>query len=1670
MTIQSTPVLPFAELLDELRRHGFVIGLDQHLRMQQLLDHLAGVIPPERLKTHLAPIFATSREEQERFHRIFDRLYPVFAEVEREERERISGLTGEHQVPSQPVPTPSVVGLTIAGIAIVTAVVLFGIWRWATQNHDARPVTSVTIGPERPPGPLPTVDILRSIDSVTAEAPDSEVAVPPPAEAEPEEGFLQRHRTGTRVLIIATALGLFLFNEWRAYQRRRLVVSRERRQKPPFTWPVRLESPTNPFAQSPDLPNAARLLRQREAGEVARLSVEETVTATIAALGFPTFRYRSDTRAPDYLLLIERSAYRDHTARLYQALGRSLEREGVHVTRYLHDGDPRICYSENGDQRELLVDLRRRFPDYRLLLFTRGDKLVDPVSGRLHSWTTQFLSWSDRAVLTPDSPAAWGLREVALAQHFVVLPATTAGLAGVVGHFRGPARPDPNRWRALDQDPAVPRLDGDDPLPALQSYLGPRVYRWLCACAVYPELHWDLTLHFGGLSILGPGLITEENLLRLLRLPWFRQGVIPDQVRSRLIEELSEAEERAVREAIVELLERNPAPGDSVSANRYELDLVVQRLALHRKDPKERRAALKELAGFPRRDLVQDFAMLKLLEETPSSRLQVLLPRRMRRMFYRSGVPVLGVRTAVRTGGLAAAIVGALFLTRPTTPTLELDSPNLFFVSGSGIPERDTIYLLPSEQTLLYLRDRSVKGNTISDPANVTQAHLDIADSEIAGIEENDPGEWFLKGLAEGTTTLKGRTANGSQTKVVVKVAADPIEFEVGDTVRVQVGGLVFLSARVPSQGDREVGSLGASYRVKDSTIGELRGQMLFGRRPGRTRAQITLYGQSRDFVLSVTREAGQSPDSTGGVEVIADPGKAIEQVVKEYVQAATNGDIDGMVKLYPGLPRAVRLGYDRLGSVRGRINARDWRIESSRIGRDSAALAMTGLLNLEDGNRKLLSSSKIEGITLARRGNQWIITGIQSTGLEPLVPVQALSLYSRALQFYEQGNPERAREMAQRALAAYPVYAEAEGLLDRLNSMEAGDSTSATSLALRRLDSLRALADRGGRDEVKRYNTAFDSILLKPTQRRLLERLNGLSEDNRRLNYNSAYALLQAYLITTVYPDKAQPDFLAPILFNVWRDTLLTPNSADSRLAVRQFMIYSKRLQEGGATPGALDSGTVRRARAVIAKLYNSDRDDLYAALLSRAGQAPDARPVQFFRPTGGPALLLAPTVGSPFTAGGYTAMQRAINVESQFTPSDGWVTGAEGPSEQQKSAVAERLRARYQADYAGRWMAVLARTQFTPFAGMNDASTKLLALAGRNSQLLQLIASVATNTMVDSALSRQFEAPIAFVPGERKLSKEAQFYTGALAALAVALEQASNPDPGSNAIDRVRERMNDAREAASAVAAPFLEKVESRDVARLLLRLLLDPIERVEPLLTGSGPAQVDAAVGGFCGTLEPLLAMKPFNSGGQSATLDQVNAVFHPNSGSLWRLLDDQLAPYLIRVGNRFVPKPGSSVQFNPQFLDQINRAVSFSQALYPPGELGPRLTFALQARPAEGWVASLAIGEVARTFDRTRTGDQPFVWLGIEKKSASLAIAKGTEVRTFVHSGTWAIFDLFAEASGWSGSRGRYRAEWEYESGDQSNTLPFELTFTGAPVLNPEWLGDMACEREATIRPE
>jgi len=635
-------MLAFGDFLAHLRRRGFAIGVDHHLRLQRLLDEVGGQCAPQDLKTLLCPLFATNEKEQELFYLAFDDYFELFRLAEQPKPDRdLRPAVGEEPGPAtRRSRWRSPLAYTLLAVVVVALAVFAArspqIKEWfGLAQPSPTPTPSQTQAP-----PMPTIQ-----QSTTT-------AVPTPSVPPPPTSFWVRHRNTLRWLAILAPLLVFLINELIRYRRRRLILERTSGRKPPFTWPITVPAPELKDFRSERFYRAARGLRRRQMGEFHRLDVARTIAATVEARGYPTFRYRADSRVAEYLILIDRASWRDHQARLFDSLAEALQHEGVfpdrEPLRFFFDGDPRVCSAESKDEDVLLTDLQKKYPAHRLLVFGDGERLLDPLSGEIESWVETLEEWPERALLTPAPVASWGWREKLLAQRFLLLPATIDGLVALTEAFDLPVAPEFD-FSDLDGDPPPPDPDLPVTVEALRDYLGEDAFQWLCACAVYPELHWNLTLFLGSLPGMGATLIGEKNLLRLIRLPWFRAGLMPDELRLELIGELDPQREGEIRSAIISLLEKDAPPEKSFAAAARQLEIAVQRSLLSRRDRRKFQKTLPDLKKrFPPSEIARDYVLAHFLESVPSSQLAFPLPGRLKWRFYEKGILPFGLKTGIR--------------------------------------------------------------------------------------------------------------------------------------------------------------------------------------------------------------------------------------------------------------------------------------------------------------------------------------------------------------------------------------------------------------------------------------------------------------------------------------------------------------------------------------------------------------------------------------------------------------------------------------------------------------------------------------------------------------------------------------------------------------------------------------------------------------------------------------------------------------------------------------------------------------------------------------------------------------------------------------------------------------------------------------------------------------
>ena len=638
--------LPFAAFLDRLRQMGFTIGVDHHIRLQTVLKAFGPSSDLHRLKTRLCPLFAVSKRQQTQFYRAFDLFFNPTDRADADGQLETDEPEPEVEAPLKTRKAPYLIAaaLWVALIGIVTVQ-----WLPPVTVRKAQTTVTQTKEPDHP-GPPDPVQVERE--------PDIRVEIPLNTRP-PEITWYQQYGQAVWWAAVAAPLIIGIFWEARRAARRRWAIQRGKGRLPPHYLPVESQAPPPEFLRDATFYTAARLMRRRVAFEGQRLDIPRTIHQTLESGGFPRLAYRGLTRPPEYLFLIDLAAYDDHHARLCETVSDALKTEGVYVTRLFYATDPQVCFFTEAGDRYYLSEIIARYDRHRLILAGDGDALLDPVSGKPNARARSFRAWAERALLTYTPPERWGMREVALAGEFVLLPATLAGIEAVVRYFETPLRYHLQTWARADTPP-VP-LSSPDPidLDALADYMGsPADFQWLAACAVYPKLSWGLTLRLA--ADMGHTL-TENAVVRLVRLPWFREGAMPDELRRRLIARMPPETLKAARRSLLSAIEAHIDPDADEAAPEQRLLIFLNRWMVARENRRYLKETRKLVDQVGEDRIIEDHTLLDVLSSENASPLAFVLPERWHRFFFRKGISWFGLRTWVR---MAVVVVVALTLAR----------------------------------------------------------------------------------------------------------------------------------------------------------------------------------------------------------------------------------------------------------------------------------------------------------------------------------------------------------------------------------------------------------------------------------------------------------------------------------------------------------------------------------------------------------------------------------------------------------------------------------------------------------------------------------------------------------------------------------------------------------------------------------------------------------------------------------------------------------------------------------------------------------------------------------------------------------------------------------------------------------------------------------------------
>lgn len=556
----------------DLALRGFNIGVDSYFAVYRLLLALDtfGELSDDilKLRTLLAPIVCGSEQEQLEFERQFYSWFGV-ADQQPATTSTVAEIGNEIKNEKKKLIISFLLwGMLLIGFIALAAWLIPKFSDHPEPTKAAQPLTSekVQLNPQSAPQP--------------ASQPASASVVAPSTPASPAINWAQ--------LAFLSALALFALTLlWYVFRHLHVqrFLKRHGASEPPELIRFFQNNPLSPFS-SLAFARAAQQLHKHRDLDAQLLDVEATVKRTIEAGGIYTPEYKAIKALPEYLVLIDRASYNDQLSQFVDALIKELEDFNLFIERYYFDRDPRRCYAARApSQAWRLEALQNRCPNHRLIIFCDSRHFIDPLSGVTYPWLNCFHEWQQPFLFSPEAP--WSADKQQLQDAgFIVLATGQQGMETLVDHVASDMTVALEDAQGIEDNfPLLIRqrprrfLERQNPdtginarlMQQLNDYLGKDGLNWLAACAVYPELHWQLTLYLGlGFGKEATG-IDEALLLKMVRLPWLRYGYMPDWLRLSLLDKLDSEVEQAIRRQLEKLLASMITQG---SGQDFTLDIA----------------------------------------------------------------------------------------------------------------------------------------------------------------------------------------------------------------------------------------------------------------------------------------------------------------------------------------------------------------------------------------------------------------------------------------------------------------------------------------------------------------------------------------------------------------------------------------------------------------------------------------------------------------------------------------------------------------------------------------------------------------------------------------------------------------------------------------------------------------------------------------------------------------------------------------------------------------------------------------------------------------------------------------------------------------------------------------------------------------------------------------
>lgn len=546
-----------------------------------------------------------------------------------------------------------------------------------------------------------------------------------------------------------------------------------------------------------------------------------------------------------------------------------------------------------------------------------------------------------------------------------------------------------------------------------------------------------------------------------------------------------------------------------------------------------------------------------------------------------------------------------------------------------------------------------------------------------------------------------------------------------------------------------------------------------------------------------------------------------------------------------------------------------------------------------------------------------------------------------------------------------------------------------------------------------------------------------------------------------------ARRDFLVAQLLALWERA----EPADEARGAEREQLLVRYIELADDASAAAPVSVERDERAVAEARRALGEDDRVGRLLARV-LAQYAQAPQTLATLVGPSVAIesSATLGGAFNLEAWAQISRGIGA-ADFSESDGdWVFGCGGSVDD--AARAERdsqaFQTAYLKRYAVSWLEFLSGLAGRSPKDAAEAEAMLGELVNRSGVLGALFASVRENTALTlpEDPSRLQPSPEALEKAKVALDVGAKLGTGTLnrranqglivmdAAKAIAPEAvapeyveplrsqfadfASLDQPaqgGQSGLDQYRRLLEPVlvalkayREDESTVDALASATQTALDNTDLLIRnhggkwtgqltsLLMPVLSGVLDLVRVGRGNQLargycDAVYAPFQRELAGRFPLSPASS--EPASLAAFTRFFEPGSGSLWEFQRNHLAGSVSAEGGRF-RFTGAQARnlYRDELLGFLQRARAITDAFFPEGGSGPRMSFRVRVRGAPGYsLTTFRAGSRTVQYDSGAESWVPVEWPG-DAANAGVALSvtpyQGPSPRPLQFDNPWGLF--------------------------------------------------------------